>query len=231
MKDKNSKNSLIELKDITKIFGSNKNKITVLKNISLKAELGELLLILGPSGSGKTTLLTIIAGLIPQTSGRVTVFNQEYSHYKTKDLQKFRAKNIGFVFQNFLLIDSLTIIENILLVCKFAGTKKVEAYKRAKKLLDLLNISHLEKNIPNEISQGEKQRVAIGRAIVNDADIILADEPTANLDSNNGLEVIRLLHSYAKEKNKCVIVTSHDLRIENFADRILKLEDGNIESN
>jgi putative ABC transport system ATP-binding protein len=133
---------------------------------------------------------------------------------------------IGFVFQTFLLLDALDVLENIALVCRFASRSKVESRRRATELLRRLHIEHLAAKSPKTLSQGEKQRVAVARAIANDADLILADEPTASLETKQGFEIIRLLHGYAAQENKCVIVASHDLRIVEYADRVLRLEDG-----
>jgi putative ABC transport system ATP-binding protein len=133
---------------------------------------------------------------------------------------------MGFVFQTFHLIDSLTALENVMLVLRFAGMGRSEAKGRARTLLEQFHIEHLSKKFPERLSQGEKQRVAIARAIANDPDLIIADEATASLDTRHGLEIINLLRGYAREMSKCVIATSHDPRIEGFADRVLRLQDG-----
>jgi putative ABC transport system ATP-binding protein len=156
------------------------------------------------------------------------VFSEDIESYSPRELQRLRAQRLGFVFQNFLLIDSLTVLENVALVLRFAGKSKSAARKQAKRLLEELYIAHLAEKYPARLSQGEKQRVAIARAIANDADLILADEPTASLESKQGFEIIQLLHLYAKEWNKCVIIATHDLRIVDLADRVLRLEDGAI---
>jgi putative ABC transport system ATP-binding protein len=228
---KNNYNFTVHLEDVTKIFGTNSNKTIAVKNISIHASPGELVLILGPSGSGKTTLLTLIAGLLKPSSGIISLFEKNIGDYSSKELQNVRARRIGFVFQNFLLIDSLTVIENVALVLRFAGRKRMDAINYAHRLLSQLQIVHLWKKFPNEISQGEKQRVAIARAIANDAQLIIADEPTASLETKQGFEIIQLLHQYAKKCNKCVIVASHDLRIAEFADRVFHLNDGQILNN
>lgn len=217
---------VVKLDDVSKIFGTNGHRTVAVQNISLEASLGELVLLLGPSGSGKTTLLTLIAGLIKPTSGRVSLYGRNVEKYTSKELQKLRAERIGFIFQTFHLIDSLKVIENVALVLRFTGRTRAQAKEHARKLLRQFSIEHLAQNFPATLSQGEKQRVAIARAIANEADLIIADEPTASLEIKQGFDIIRLLYQYAKEQNKCVIVASHDLRIVEFADRILPLEDG-----
>ncbi len=215
-----------QLVDVTKSFGVNGHKTAAVRNVTLQASMGELLLLSGPSGSGKTTLLTLIAGLIMPTGGTVALFGRNIESYGSGALQRLRAMRIGFVFQTFHLINSLTVLENVMMVVRFAGRGRCEARRRARTLLDQFHIEHLSKNFPDRLSQGEKQRVAVARAVANDPDLIIADEATASLDTRHGMEVIKLLRECAKEKSKCVIATSHDPRIERFADRVLRLEDG-----
>ena len=219
---------VVSLAEVSKIFGSNSHTTAAVRDVTLQFSLGELVVLLGPSGSGKTTLLTLIAGLIEPTWGRVTLFGEDVVTYPTRKLQELRAQRLGFVFQDFLLIDSLTAMENVAMVLRFAGSSKFAARRQAKRLLEDFHIAHLTDKYPDRLSQGEKQRVAIARAIANDADLIIADEPTASLESTQGFDIIQLLHRYAKERNKCVIVATHDLRIVDLADRVLRLEDGMI---
>lgn len=224
-----SQNSVIvQLQNVSKVYNGNEVKTAGIKEISLTASLGELLLILGPSGSGKTTLLTLIAGLIEPTEGKVLIFNRNIKEYSKSELQLIRATKIGFVFQTFLLIESLTVAENIKMVLTFASVQNDKIKLRIRELLETFGIDNLADKVPSKLSQGEKQRAALARAIANNADLILADEPTASLESQQGFEIIKLLHSYAKNEKKCVIVVSHDLRITEFADRILRIEDGRI---
>ncbi|UCD64672.1 MAG: ABC transporter ATP-binding protein [Candidatus Zixiibacteriota bacterium] len=226
MNDNHDRRCLVELTHVTKQFQSNGSRHTALHSISLKAYTGELLLLLGPSGSGKTTLLTTIAGLMPPTSGQVRLFGRKIEQYSKGELQQLRSGKLGFVFQTFHLIDYLTALENVALVLRFAGEPKGRARKQAGHLLRQLRIEHLAGKLPPRMSQGEKQRVAVARAIACGADLILADEPTASLESSQGFEIIRLLYRYARNHNKCVIVASHDQRIRQFAHRILRLDDG-----
>lgn len=219
-------NQIVSMKNVTKIYNDNLESPAGIVNISLHTYPGELLLIIGPSGSGKTTLLTLMAGLIEPASGTVSVFGKDILDYSNSELQTLRARKLGFVFQTFRLIESLTGIENICLSLQFAGKSKKQAKKIAWELLEEINLCHLGNKFPFTFSQGEKQRVAILRAIANNADLILADEPTASLASNQGLNIITMLHQYAKHNNKCVIIVSHDLRVKKFADRIIEIEYG-----
>ena len=228
---KNEKENIVSLQNVSKIYNVNEHITAGVKDITFAANKGELILLLGPSGSGKTTLLTLIAGLLEPTKGKVVLFNKEINSYSRSALQKLRAERIGFIFQAFLLIDALTVVENIKLVLKFAGKNGKDADSRAADLLNKFGVDQLSKKFPSSISQGEKQRVAAARAIANNPDLILADEPTASLEVSQGLEIIGSLHSYSNKENKCVIVASHDLRLKEFADRIIYLEDGSMKEN
>jgi putative ABC transport system ATP-binding protein len=224
----NPKNEVVGIDSICKVFGDNSGETVAVRDITLKAKCGELLVILGPSGSGKTTLLTLIAGLVEASSGRVALFGKDIATYSRGELQRVRANRIGFIFQTFLLMDYLTALENVALVRQFAGKGRGEAAKEADRILGQLGVEHLADKYPGKMSQGEKQRVSVARALVNDPDLILADEPTASLEAKQGLQVIHRLHEYAHEQNRCVIVASHDLRIKDVADRVLYIEDGEI---
>ena len=226
MNNESQNTCIVELKDVTKVYGSNGVQTTAVKDVSLKSYLGELLLLMGPSGSGKTTLLTLIAGLIEPTFGKVSVLGRSIEEYSEKELQNLRANKIGFLFQDFKLIDSLTIAENINLVLKFSRRNYKNSKQHIINLLQKFNLAQLAPRYPANLSHGEKQRAAFVRAIANDAEIIIADEPTASLESKQGFEIVQRLHNYAKNRNKCVIVASHDLRIVELADRVLRLEDG-----
>lgn len=219
---------IVCLEEVNKIYSTNSHNSAGVKNINLNVQRGELLLLLGPSGSGKTTLLTLIAGLLGPTSGKVYLYGQNISEMKTKELQLLRAKRMGFIFQTFLLLDSLTAVQNIEMVLRFAGMKKKDIGIQAMNLLKKFEIGDLAFKSSASLSQGEKQRVAVARAIANDADLILADEPTASLETNQGMIIIDLLHNYARNHNKCVIAASHDLRLKDYADRIVYLRDGEI---
>ena len=222
----NSIPPVVQLQGVSKQFGKMSRATVGVKNVWLNAFHGELLLLLGPSGSGKTTLLTLMAGLTQPTTGMVRLFNKRIEDYTAADLQRLRANRIGFVFQTFQLIDSLNVAENVQLILRFAGRKKTDARRRSSELLRQLQIGHLAAKFPPTLSQGEKQRVAIARAVANDVELIIADEPTASLDLKRRLEIIHLLHQYAAQEGRCVVVASHDLRIVQCADRVLYIEDG-----
>jgi len=221
---------LLELKAVSKHYGYNGHTSVAVRDVTLTFSSGELVLLLGPSGSGKTTLLTLMAGLVKPTTGDVKLFGSDVTSYQEEALQQLRAQRIGFVFQNFLLVDSLSVADNIVLVLRFGGVNGGEARDRAAGLLHQLGIEHLAAKSPARLSQGEKQRVAIARAIANGARLILADEPTASLESKQGLEVIELLQMLAHAEGRCVIVASHDLRLVEFADRVVRLRDGTVEA-
>jgi len=221
-------NEIVRLQDVNKFYRSNSHKSTGVRNVNLKAEKGEMLLLLGPSGSGKTTLLTLIAALLKPTSGKVFLYAKDIAGMKAKELQRIRAERIGFIFQSFLLIESLSALQNIELALKFAKHDKKNIRITALNLLRQFEIEDLAFKPASALSQGEKQRVAVARAIANDADLIIADEPTASLETSQGKKIIELLHNYAVQEDKCVIVASHDLRLKDYADRIIQLCDGEV---
>ena len=224
-----SRTVLASLDHVVKIFNGGGQRSTAVRGVSLQARPGELILLLGPSGSGKTTLLTLIAGLCRPTDGEITLFGRRLEAYDRAELQRVRARRMGFVFQTFLLIDSLTALENVEIVLRFNGRKRSERRKRARELLRQFGIEHLAAKFPQTMSQGEKQRVAVARAIGNDAALIIADEPTGSLETKQGFGIIELLRRLAKEQGKCVVVASHDLRLRDFADRIFRIEDGRLQ--
>lgn len=220
---------IIELINVSKIY-SNKSlfKLTAVDNISLNVNKGEIILIAGPNGSGKTTLLTLIGCMVKPTEGIIKIFEKDVTTFSDAQLTNFRLKNIGFVFQTFRLLDSLTVNENIELIPQLSGESKLSAREKTLESLEKVNIKYKSNLSTRGLSGGEKQRVAIARAIVNDPPLILADEPTGSLDSKSGQSIIELLCSVAKEKRKTVIIVSHDERIRHYADRIIAMEDGRI---
>ena len=219
---------VVLLTSVSKTFGRGETMTVALQDVCVSADRGELVLLLGPSGSGKTTLLTLIAGLLKPTEGTVALFGRELERYSKESLQRLRARSIGFIFQNFLLIEPLTVLENIILVLEFAEVRRSSARAEAHRLLSQLGVAHLTNKFPSQLSQGEKQRVAIARATANKASLIIADEPTASLESNQGMQIVRLLHELAARDHRCVIVASHDLRLVEFADRVLRMKDGRL---
>ena len=181
---------------------------------------------MGPSGSGKTTLLSMLGGLLKPSAGRVQIGGDDLTQLNEGKLPQVRLRRIGFIFQDFNLLSALSCLDNVALVIQLTGLSRKAARQRARQLLEQLGMGHRLNFLPEKFSGGEKQRIAIARALVNEPDIILADEPTANLDSHHGHETMRLLRRIAKEENRSVIIVSHDERIKDIADRILWLEDG-----
>jgi len=229
MKKSPSDNELVvQLTKVEKAFGLDVNRRAALDDVSFTGHRGELSLILGPSGSGKTTFLTIAAGLQPPTSGRVLLFGRAVEDYASAELQQLRAKRFGFVFQDFRLIESLKVYQNIELVLKFACWNRTDIRRRIEQLLNHYDVEYLRNRYPGNLSQGEKQRIAIIRAVANGGDLIFADEPTACLDTEQGQDVIHHLIGCSKNEGSCVVVVSHDIRLKDYADRIFYLQDGSL---
>ena len=214
--------------NLIKVFGSGHTEVRAVNGISLTVHPGEIYLIMGPSGSGKTTLITILGGLLSSTSGSVVINSEDVTELKENKLPSFRLNNIGFIFQSFNLLSSLTAAENVAVPLIAKNLSRGEALAQAKELLKKLGLENRLNNKPADLSGGEKQRVAIARALITNPEIILADEPTANLDSKNGHEVMLKLCSVACEENKSVIIVSHDQRIADIAHKVLWIEDGKI---
>jgi len=217
---------VLQASHLVKTFGSGHAKVCAVNDVSLEIARGELVLVMGPSGSGKTTLLSMIGGLLRPTLGRVILGGTEISALSESALPAVRAREIGFIFQAFNLLDALTVEENILFPASLGSGSRDDARARAGKLIEQLNLTHRRRSRPATLSGGEKQRVAIARALINAPPLILADEPTGNLDSANGQTVMMILHDIARDEGRSVILVTHDPRVENIADRILWLEDG-----
>ncbi|MCD8807960.1 ABC transporter ATP-binding protein [Mammaliicoccus sciuri] len=214
---------------VTKSFGENEAKTQVLNDITFTAEKGQLVILNGASGSGKSTLLSIIGGLLGKTSGEITLDDLDYVDLSDKKLTDMRLNQIGFIFQSSHLIPYLNVTDQLVYVGEMAGMRKKDAKERAEKLLKQIGLSHRLKSYPNELSGGEKQRVAIMRAWMNHPKMILADEPTASLDSKRAIEVAKMIKNSVKENNSIGIMITHDERIFEFADKVIKLSDGRIE--
>ena len=211
-----------------KEYGDKHTKVTAIKNVSLKVKKGEVTLILGPSGSGKTTLLSMIGCILSPDRGEIVIDGENINNMSEKELGQVRREKIGFVFQSFNLLKSLTVRENVEVSLNLIGIKGETARKKSTGILIELGLGDRIDFYPNSLSIGEKQRVSIARAIINDTKIILADEPTGNLDFKNGQKIAKILKRLAKEHKISVIIVTHDNRIESIADRILYLEDGMI---
>lgn len=219
-------NTTLQVSHVTKRYGSGATEVNAVNNVSLSVAPGEIVLIMGPSGSGKTTLLSMMGALLKPTEGTIQLNGETVSDLAENRLPEVRLRQMGFIFQEFNLLSALTVLENVAIVAQLAGRKNGEAHQRAADLLTNLGLGERLHFLPEKLSGGEKQRVAIARALVNDPAIILADEPTANLDSKIGHEMMRLLRRIAKEQGRSVIIVSHDQRIKDIADRVLWLEDG-----
>jgi len=222
----NDGTNIAELKGVTKFYDTRIKGNAALNDVSFLAKAGEMVLILGPSGSGKSTFLTILAGLQSPTEGEAYLFDRNIREYSSHELQQLRASRIGFIFQTFHLMDSLSAMDNVLLVMGFTGVHGKAARDRALKYFENFGIQHLGDVLPRSMSQGEKQRVAVARALVNGAELIIADEPTGSLATQQGMSIVRLLHESVRKENRCVIIASHDERISAYADRVLYLHDG-----
>lgn len=214
---------------VTKSFGEKDAKTQVLNDINFTANKGELIVLNGESGSGKSTLLSIIGGLLDKSSGDITLDDLSYVDLSDKKLTDMRLNQIGFIFQSSHLIPYLNVTDQLMYVGQMAGMSKNEAKKRAEKLLIDIGLEHRLKSYPNELSGGEKQRVAIMRAWMNEPKLILADEPTASLDSNRAIEVVKMIRDNVKNNQSIGIMITHDERIFEFADKVIKLSDGKIE--
>jgi putative ABC transport system ATP-binding protein len=220
----------VQTSHIFKIYKNNGVTVNAVTDLTLEVNQGEILLISGPNGSGKTTLLSMLGCLIKPTAGKIQIMGQDITIFDQSKLAAFRSGHIGFVFQTFRLLDSLTAIENVELVFNLTGMRRPDSKKQAMVMLEKLRISHRSNFYPSKLSGGEKQRVAIARALANNPEIILADEPTGSLDSQIGREVIEILCEAAAQSNKTVIIVSHDPRIKGYAHRILQMEDGQIKN-
>jgi putative ABC transport system ATP-binding protein len=216
----------LDVSHVTKRYGDGETAVTAVQDVSLAVEPGEVVLIMGPSGSGKTTLLSMMGALLRPTSGAIHLDGTALNELTESRLPQIRLREFGFIFQDFNLLSALTIRENVALVAELAGTKRAAARVKATAILTELGLGARLDFLPEKLSGGEKQRVAIARALINDPALILADEPTANLDSKIGHEIMRLLRAIAKEQGRSVVIVSHDQRIRDIADRILWLEDG-----
>ncbi len=219
-------NSTLRIDHVTKRYGSGTTEVTAVREVSLSVAPGEIVLIMGPSGSGKTTLLSMLGALLKPTEGEIHLNGTTISALAENRLPDIRLKQFGFIFQDFNLLSALSALENVSIVAELAGTKSAGARHRAAALLTELGLGERLNFLPEKLSGGEKQRVAIARALINDPALILADEPTANLDSKIGHEIMRLLRRIAKEQGRSVVIVSHDQRIKGIADRVLWLEDG-----
>ena len=218
----------IAVRNLTKKYEEGTTGTLALRGIDLDAHAGELLLLMGPSGSGKTTLLSIMGCILTATAGSVRVGGREVVGLRQKELPAIRLEHIGFVFQGFNLFPTLTAGENVELMLDLKGVSAAKAKKRSQELLEQVGLGGKYSSFPADLSGGQKQRVAIARALAGDPGIILADEPTAALDSETGRGVMKMMSDLAHKRDRAVVIVTHDSRVLGFADRIVKIEDGAI---
>lgn len=217
---------VLEAQSITKTYKIGERQIDVLKDVSLKIEAGEVVAIVGSSGSGKSTLISMLSGLDQPTRGRIFVNGQDITDKTEDELAPLRNREIGFVFQSFHLIPSLTAMENIMFPAELNGDPR--AFAKAEALLRRVGVWERVDNFPHQLSGGEKQRVAICRALINQPNIVFADEPTGNLDSANSIEILNLLFELHHEKQTTLVLVTHNMEIAKMADRVIPLHDGEI---
>jgi putative ABC transport system ATP-binding protein len=218
--------SLVRIRRLEKTFGEGETRVEAVRGLDLELARGEIVLIMGPSGSGKTTFLSMLGGLLRTTAGEIWIDGTDIAALSERELPPFRARTFGFVFQDFNLVAALSARENVEVALNIAGQSGRPARERARALLESMGLAGRLDFPVEKLSGGEKQRVAISRAIANRPALILADEPTANLDSHHGAETMRLLRELAKEQGTTVVIVSHDERLRQIADRVLWLEDG-----
>lgn len=214
------------MKNISKNYQDGEQVIEVLKNVSLEVAQGEFVAIVGPSGAGKSTFLSIAGALLSPTEGEIAIGGTTLNSMSEKALTKVRLDKVGFIFQGANLIPYLNVRDQLLVIAELSGEKGGAAKERADKLLQELGLTARQNNYPESLSGGEKQRVAIARALMNDPDIILADEPTASLDANRGHKVVQMIADEVKRKNKAAIMVTHDERVLDLVDRVIRIEDG-----
>jgi putative ABC transport system ATP-binding protein len=215
---------------LTKVFGAGDTAVEAVRDASLSVRAGEFVAIVGPSGSGKTTLLAMLGGLLVATRGRVIVGSTDISRLNEAQRARFRRERVGFVFQGFNLVPYLTAEQNLLVIPSISGKVNGQMRARAGQLLRELGVDKRAHHLPGELSGGERQRVAIGRALMNDPLLVLVDEPTSNLDSERGTEVVRSLAEEVKLRNKIGIMVTHDRRMLTHVDRVLEIADGRLHS-
>ncbi|GDY23740.1 ABC transporter ATP-binding protein [Verrucomicrobiota bacterium] len=229
MAETSPNNFAVHVRNVTKTFGTGDARTQALKGVNFDTRLGELLLIVGPSGCGKTTLLSIIAGTMQFDSGEIDVFENRLHTMDKPAITDFRRRDIGFIFQQFNLIPTLSCLENISVPLLLNGVSRRDAEARAREAMKLVGLETKTREHPTNLSGGQQQRVAIARALVHEPRLIICDEPTSALDKDTGAKIMELLHDVAKAPNRSVIVVTHDTRIFRYADRMTEMEDGRVQ--
>jgi putative ABC transport system ATP-binding protein len=228
--DTQTTQAAMEIRGVRKSFGDGAARMEVLRGVDLEAETGEILLLVGPSGCGKTTLLTIVAGLLDAEQGSVSLWGDRIDRMKREEKTAFRRENIGFVFQQFNLVPTLTVIENASVPLLIRGVPRKQAFERTAAMLDRVGLKGRYEDRPSKLSGGQQQRIAIARALVGEPRLLICDEPTASLDGETGAHVMEIIRLNALKEDRCVIVVTHDSRVFKFGDRIANVRDGVIES-
>jgi putative ABC transport system ATP-binding protein len=218
----------VRCQNVLKVYDTGGQKVTALNGVNLDIAMGELMMLVGPSGCGKTTLISVIAGILDQDSGSCEVFGEDLLNMSNKNKLAFRARNIGFVFQAFNLLPTLTAAENVSVPLLINGIKRAEAERKAAAILEQVGLGSRVTALPSELSGGQQQRVAIARALIHSPRLIVCDEPTSSLDHETGRNVMNLLKDVAMHNDRALVIVTHDARIFDFADRIAKMDDGHI---
>lgn len=225
-----SKNEiLIEAIDVERAYPTGKTVVYALKKINLTVYAGEYISLMGPSGSGKTTFFNMIGALDLPTAGKIRLGSRDLLKLSPAELASLRCANIGYIFQNYNLIEVVSALQNVVLPMRFLGKGEAEAREKASNLLEMVGLGHRMHHLPGELSGGQQQRVAIARALANDPDLILADEPTGNLDSKTAVAIVDLLSNLSKDRGVTVVSATHDAKMLNVSDRVVYLRDGEVE--
>jgi putative ABC transport system ATP-binding protein len=225
----NNNQLAVHVRGVTKTFGTGEARTMALKGVDFDARLGEMLMIVGPSGCGKTTLLSVIAGTLEFENGEIDVFNTSLHKLKNREVTNFRKQNVGFIFQQFNLIPTLSLVENVSVPLLINGERRKVAEKKARVLLDKLGLQGRGDDRPTNLSGGQQQRVAIARALVHEPRLVICDEPTSALDKETGAKIMELLREVARQPDRTVIVVTHDNRVFKYADRMTEMEDGRVQ--
>jgi putative ABC transport system ATP-binding protein len=218
----------VSLRGVTKAYGAGTSRVQALRGVDLDVRLGELLMLVGPSGCGKTTLISVVAAILDHDEGEITVFDRDLKSMSPGEKTRFRGANIGFVFQAYNLIPTITVTENVAIPLLILGSRRADALARAGEVLGAVGLGDKLEALPAALSGGQQQRVAIARALVNNPRLIVCDEPTSALDHDTGRLVMEVLRKNALSEDRALIIVTHDNRIFNFADRIARMDDGRI---
>jgi putative ABC transport system ATP-binding protein len=219
----------VHCRGVTKSYGKGDTKVVALRGIDLDIKRGELMMLVGPSGCGKTTLISVLAGILDRDGGECSVFGNDFATMGQRRKTKWRGENVGFVFQAFNLLPTLTAAENVAVPLMILGQRRGPAVKRAKEVLGLVGLQDRSHSLPSQLSGGQQQRVAIARALIHKPSLIVCDEPTSALDHETGHVIMRLLKNVALSPERALVIVTHDARIFGFADRIARMDDGHIE--